>query len=103
LDENRDTNTAPDLEPASSDALPQAELCEFGDQAVRIHIHSVRKRPTDPDGVSAKAAIDGIVEAGVLDDDNCEIVKSVTFSQEQGEEERTVITIQRLRELEGKC
>lgn len=102
MHDHNSTNTATDLESASQDASSSENLCEFGNQAVRIHIHSVRKRPTDPDGVSAKAAIDGIVESGVLDDDNCEIVKSVTFSQEQGDEEQTVITIERLRALEGQ-
>lgn len=58
-----------------------------------IHVHSVRKRLTDADGVSAKAAIDGLVHAGVLYDDDPSHVRQVTFSQEQGEPEETIITI----------
>lgn len=50
---------------------------------VSIHIHSKRKRLTDADGISAKAAIDGLVLTGILEDDNNEWVKSVTYSQEK--------------------
>lgn len=91
---NSSTNSVAYLESIVADALQDADACQFSDQAVCIHIHSIRKRPTDPDGVSAKAAIDGIVEEGLLADDNCEIVKSVTFSQEKTKgEEMTIIEI----------
>ena len=62
-------------------------------QAVRIHCHSVRKRLVDPDAVSIKAALDGIVEAGVIEDDKAEFVKEISFSQEKGSDEKTIITI----------
>lgn len=90
---NRNTNTVTDMESDIKDALSNQNEGVFGNRPVYIHIHSVRKRPTDPDGVSGKAAIDAIVKAGVLPDDNCQIVKSVTFSQEKGVDEQTVITI----------
>lgn len=61
---------------------------------VRIHIHSIRKRLTDADGVSAKAAIDGLVKAGVLEDDSPEFVQEVSYSQEKGKEEKTIITLE---------
>jgi len=63
---------------------------------VSIHIHSRRKRLVDPDGLSGKALIDGLVHADILPDDNAGIISSVTFSQEKirkGEEEETIITI----------
>jgi len=60
---------------------------------VSCNIHSVRKRLADVDGVSAKAAIDGLVLAGVLYDDDPSHVKEVTYSQEKGEPEKTIITI----------
>jgi hypothetical protein len=60
---------------------------------VCLHIHSIRKRLADPDGVSCKAVIDGIVKAGVLQDDSAEYVKAVSYSQEQGKEDCTIITI----------
>ena len=58
-----------------------------------IHIHSVRKRLTDSDGVSGKACIDALVIAGILPDDRPKIVSSVTYSQEKGSPEETIITI----------
>lgn len=60
-----------------------------------LHIHSKRSRLTDPDGVSAKAAIDGLVGAGLLPDDSPKYVAQVTFSQEKvaKSEEETVIEI----------
>lgn len=62
---------------------------------VRISIHSKRKRLTDADAVSAKAAIDGLVCAGLLKDDSPEFVKEVSYSQEKvtAEEEETIITL----------
>ena len=88
---NSSTYSLADMESIVADALSHQNESELDNKAIHIHIHSVRKRPTDPDGVSAKAAIDGTVEAGLLADDNCEIVKSVTFSQEKGKIEKTVI------------
>ena len=66
------------------------------DPPCSLHIHSRRHRLTDPDGISAKAAIDGLVLAGVLPDDSAKSVKEVTFSQEKigsEEMEETVIEI----------
>ena len=63
------------------------------DSLVRVHFHSVRKRLADSDGISGKACLDGIVEAGILHDDSPAYVKDVTHSQEKGKEEYTIITI----------
>jgi len=61
---------------------------------VSIHIHSIRKRLTDCDGTSGKAAIDGLVLAGIIEDDSPKFVKSVTFSQEKVDgPEKTIIRI----------
>lgn len=65
-------------------------------QKVRIHVKSFRYKLTDADGICAKWTIDGIVDAGILEDDRPEIVETVTHSQEQiskNIEEFTVITI----------
>ena len=61
---------------------------------VSIHVHSIRKRLTDPDGISAKAAIDGLVHWGILTDDTSKEVEGVSYSQEKGEPEQTIITLQ---------
>jgi len=61
-----------------------------------IHIHSTRHRLADPDGISGKAAIDGLVLSGILPGDSAKFVKEVRTSQEKisrKEQEKTVITI----------
>ena len=63
------------------------------DSPISIHVHSIRKRLTDPDGISAKAVIDGMVRCGILKDDSPTYVKEVTYSQEKGKVEKTIITI----------
>lgn len=72
--------------------LAEKELTPL-DSLCSIHIHSKRKRLVDADGVSAKAAIDSLVLAGLLQDDSPKFVKEVTYSQEQSAEEETIITI----------
>jgi Holliday junction resolvase RusA-like endonuclease len=54
---------------------------------------SVRKRLTDADGVSAKYAIDALIKAGILIDDSPQYVKEVSFGQEKGKNEKTIIFI----------
>ena len=63
------------------------------DTRFSLHIHSIRKRLADPDGISAKAAIDGIVKAGLLEDDSTKEIKEIIYSQEKGDEEKTIITL----------
>jgi len=66
------------------------------DTRCSIHLHSRRKRLTDADGVSGKAAIDGLVHAGLLADDSPEYVQEVSYSQakiKKGEAEETLIEI----------
>lgn len=63
------------------------------DQKCRIFVHSRRRRLADPDGISAKAAIDGLRLGGLLVDDSVRYVKSVSFSQELSEEDETIISL----------
>ena len=58
-----------------------------------IHVHSKRTRLADPDGVSAKAVIDGLAKAGILRDDSAKYVKEVSYSQEHSKEDETIIDI----------
>lgn len=58
-----------------------------------IRVHSKRKRLADPDGISAKAVLDGITKAGILTDDSAKFVKEVSFSQEIATEDETIINI----------
>lgn len=83
-------------------ALEQKEPTPF-DSPVNIHVHSCRKRLIDADGISAKAAIDGLVHSGLLEDDSPQWVKEVSYSQEKAgkdEMEETIITIKEVRENE---
>jgi hypothetical protein len=69
--------------------------------AAGLRIRSFRHRLADPDGVCAKWAIDGLIEAGVLPDDSARFVKSLTYEQTKipaSEPERTEIEIQEINE-----
>jgi len=91
---SKTTNPIANLESALSDgALAEEEITPF-DTPVSIHIHSVRKREVDSDGVSAKSAIDGLVYAGLLQDDSPKFVKEVSYSQEKGSVEETYLIIE---------
>jgi len=64
------------------------------DKRCSISVHSRTKRLADADGRSVKAAMDGLREAGILEDDNPKFVTEVAQSQEitTGDEE-TIIDI----------
>ena len=64
---------------------------------VSITVISYRMRLCDADGISAKAAIDGLVHCGVLQDDSPKFVKEVRYIQHKvgsAAEEKTVIEIE---------
>jgi hypothetical protein len=80
----------------SNGAMAEKEITPFNSR-VSIHVHSKRKRLVDADAVSAKAAIDGLVHAGLLQDDSPKYVEEVSYTQEKiqkGETEETIITIE---------
>ena len=61
-----------------------------------VHFHSRRHRLADPDGISGKAVLDGIVNSGLLANDSAKEIKHVTHSQEKipgAAQEETVIII----------
>jgi hypothetical protein len=83
-----------DLEPAVQHALAgKKSVCEIHSRC-NIKVHSIRTRLADPDGISAKAVIDGLRACGVFLDDSAEFVKEVRFSQEKGKVDSTEITIE---------
>ena len=86
---------APHVECPIRDESVGASAIDQLDKKFRIHFHSRRRRLADPDGISAKAAIDGLREGGLLVDDSPKYVKGVSFSQEnsKAEAEETVIEI----------
>ena len=88
-----------DLEPHSCNASSRAGKIKALDTRVSVHVHSRRFRLADPDGISAKAVLDGLVIAGVLTDDSAKEISSVSHSQEKiskkdGQQEETIITIE---------
>ena len=94
MNENNTAVSSADLEPNISDAPFPAEANERPDPPFCVHIHSVRKRLADSDGISGKAVIDGLVNAGIFPSDSPEYVKEVTYSQEKTKgTEFTEITI----------
>lgn len=78
--------------PARNEPLAEGKAPVFVTR-VDVHFHSIRKRLADPDGIVGKYCLDAIVRAGILADDSTKQVRQVTFSQEQGEPEETIITI----------
>jgi len=90
------THSTPDLESyLINAALPKDKFAEK-DTRVSIHVRSYRRLNGDPDGVSVKAALDGVVERGVLADDSSKQVSAITFENFTGcskEDEQTLIII----------
>ena len=63
---------------------------------VIIEIMHHRHRLADPGGISYKATIDGIVDAGILPDDSSEEIEEIRERQKKisnGKPEITIITI----------
>ena len=95
-DDDNTTDTTPYLEPDPSDAPLRTHEATAFDTPVRITIHSRRHRLADPDGISAKAVIDGLVKAGILKDDTAKEIGEVRFQQtkiHKNEQETTEISI----------
>jgi len=91
---NCDTATIANVEQASGYPSYAAKENKGHDSPCRITIHSLRLRLADPDGISGKAAIDGLVQAGILQGDSAKYVQEVRFSQEKTklrEETRIII------------
>jgi hypothetical protein len=84
------------VEQASShEPLAEGKAPYFSSQ-VDVHVHSIRKRFVDPDGIVIKYSLDAIVRSGILKDDSAQEIRQVTFSQEKGEPEKTIITIKEI-------
>jgi hypothetical protein len=65
----------------------------------RVVVYSYRLRHTDPDGISAKALLDSITKAGLLEDDSskfCESFTSKVIKIKKPDEEKTILEIEYL-------
>ena len=92
--ENRAAVPAAPVEPDTGHEPLGAEEAPGSDTRVDIRVISYRSNRHDPDGVSVKAVLDGLVRRGVLPDDSAKEVRSVTFESIKAPEEKTVIEIQ---------
>ena len=90
---NRAALSATDIEPNTCHESVAKKKATGFNSLVNISITSYRKRKHDPDGISVKAVLDGIIRRGILTDDSTEQVKSVTFESVQSKEEKTIIVI----------
>lgn len=96
-DSHKTTLPPPNVEQDTGDEPMGEERSKGLDTRVDILVVSYRATNHDPDGVSAKAAIDGIVRRGILQDDSAKEVREVRFRSyicKKGEEERTEIIIE---------
>jgi hypothetical protein len=89
------------LEPTSGDGpLGPQEGQGFSPQArCRVVVYSYRLRHTDPDGISAKALLDAVIEAGIHQDDSskfCESFTSKVIKIKKPDEEKTILEIEYL-------
>ena len=66
------------------------------DKKVRVRFTVRGKVRPDPDGINGKAALDGIVAAGVLVDDSADQIEEVSFRAELAEEDQTIIEIEQI-------
>jgi hypothetical protein len=81
VDNHNDSGQAADVElPASRQSVAACKGAAF-DSRVDIEIVSYRSRLADADGISAKAAIDGLVMCGILADDTTKEVSEVRYRQ----------------------
>ena len=92
-DKNRTSISSANVEQNTGDgSLPEDRFAEVA-SLVSIRVISYRKLNHDPDGISAKAVIDGLTHAGIFADDSAKQVKEVTFESRKSKEERTIIEI----------
>jgi hypothetical protein len=96
VDNDNDSGQAADVElPTSSEPVATGKGAAF-DSRVSVEIVSYRSRLADADGISAKAAIDGLVAAGILRDDSAKEVSEVRYRQvkvKNTSDEKTEIVI----------
>lgn len=84
----------------SNESLAEKETQGL-DSRFNIVITSYRKRKHDPDGISVKAVLDGLVRRGILTDDSTSEINKITFTSKicrKGEKEQTVIELEKFNQ-----
>lgn len=102
LHRSKNTGGSSDMEYSPCDEpLAEKKSSRFT-TPVCIGVYSYRRRLADTDGISAKAAIDGLVHCGILPSDTAEVVKEITYAQKKiSGEEYTEIIISNKRGTDG--
>ncbi|OQB09037.1 MAG: hypothetical protein BWY21_00942 [Parcubacteria group bacterium ADurb.Bin216] len=93
---NNNSTTDANVEQDTGNAPYVQEIIEGFTSPCRIHVHHIRKRLADFDGLSSKAITDGLVHQKILQDDSPKYVKEFSQTQEKGEPEMTIITIEEI-------
>ena len=90
---NNSAIPATHLEPNIGDESLGEKKTQGFNTLVNIRVISYRKYKHDPDGISVKAVLDGLVRRGILVDDSTDQIKSITFESIKSKEDKTVIEI----------
>ena len=88
------------VEPGTRHEQVEASKVKAFDTPVSIAVHNGRNRLIDLDNISIKAALDGIVIAGLLRDDSPQWVGAIEVTQEKctgAKKEETIITLTEIR------
>ena len=96
---NRAAVPAADMEPIVSHEPMAAQKVPRFDSRVDVVVISHRYSRHDPEGVSVKAAIDGLVASGILADDSTEQIRYITFASVKArskDHEKTVIVLEEI-------
>lgn len=91
---NRTTHRPSKLERHAFYKSLESQGYQRPDTPFDIVVHSVRRRRIDVANTSDKAAIDGLVRGGVFEDDGPNQIASIKYTQEQGQDEKTIITFE---------
>lgn len=89
------------MEQDNTDAPHKANATKKVATRVRIRVKSYQKRKHDPDNVSIKFFLDGLVRRGVLQDDSCAEIQEITFESHISKEEKTIIEITQVDKIIG--
>lgn len=96
VDDNAADSDADMESPAGNAPMGAQEMQRF-DTPVRIRVTHYRHRLCDADGPSIKAALDGIVQCGILADDSTKEIHEISHQQvkiPRGQEEKTEFRIE---------
>lgn len=93
MNENNHSTTDADMEPDSGNAAHATHSTPRISAPCSVVVTHVRSRLADPDGLSVKAVLDGIVQAGILANDSAKQITEIRNRQVKGDPEITIIEL----------